>query len=112
MSFKEYKGKDKYHVRVHKTITHPSIITEKDEKFLYGYDTTTDETKYRKRKKSYCPLESKLSGKKGTSYLCKKRFKDKKNRFSKPYPNVHLIKKDEELIDSLENKYKKAQKKS
>ena len=41
MTFKKYRGKDKYHIRIRKRTGHPSIITLEDGNCLLGYDTTT-----------------------------------------------------------------------
>lgn len=110
MSFKKYKGNDKYHIRVHKTIKHSAIIVDDDGINLYGYDTTTSEKKYKKHKNSYYPLKSKFTGKNKRSYMHKQRIADKRNRFSKPYNNAHLEKDDELYIDLLESKVKKIKK--
>lgn len=102
MAFKKYNGKDKYHIRVHKTIKHPSIIVDDDGSYLSCYDTTTSRQKYLSHKKSYKPLKSKLSGKNKESFVHIQRCKDKRNRFSKPYNNSHLVDEDIELINKLE----------
>lgn len=107
MSYKKYNGLDKYHIRVHKTIKHPSIIVNDDGINLTCYDTTTSKKKYLSHKKSYLPLNSKLSNKNKKSYVHTKRCMDKRNRFSKPYNNSHLSIKDEKLIDKLEKRNKK-----
>ena len=107
MAFKKYKGLDKYHIRVHKTIKHPSIIVDDDGSYLSCYDTTTSRKKYLSRKKSYRPLKSKLSGKDEKSYVHIQRKIDKRNRLSKPYNNSHLVDEDIKLIDKLELRNKK-----
>lgn len=106
MNFKKYKGKDKYHVRVHKPIKHPAIITGDDGEYLYGYDTTTSKKKINKHFGAYHKLHTSFSGKKANSFIHKKRMMDKRNRFSKPYPNSHLSKEDERYIDYLESRNK------
>lgn len=107
MSYKKYNGLDKYHIRVHKSIKHPSIIVDDDGSCLSCYDTTTSRKKYLSHKKSYRPLKSKLSGKNKKSYVHIQRTIDKRNRFSKPYNNSHLVDEDIKLIDKLEKRNKK-----
>ena len=110
MSYKRYTGKDKYHVRVRKRTGHPVVIVAEDKNFLYGYDTTTSIKKYLSHRRFYHKLESKLTQKNDaenkSTYLYKKRIKDKKNGYSKPYNNSHLTLNDELYIDYLELKHK------
>lgn len=105
MAYKPYKGKDKYHIRVHKRIRHPAIIVGEDNTNLFGYDTTSSDTKMNDRR--YHRLHNSFNGKNENSYVYKKRMSDKKNAFSKPYNNSHLSHEDEEYIDYLERRRKK-----
>ena len=115
MSFKEYKGSDKYHFRVYRrSIGHPFIVVavsqrqdENGKIFISGYMMTHSLIRVMDKPKSYKrlkinpnPTDDRLS------FVNKYRLNDiPANSFSKPYPNWHLSKEDEMLIDNLEKHY-------
>lgn len=117
MSFKVYKGNDKYHFRFYRTsIYHPFIVVavteEKNENgkiFISGYMMTTSIARamekpgtYKRLRVNPNPRDDKVS------FVNKYRISDvPANCFTKPHPSWHLSKEDENLIDALEKKYSK-----
>lgn len=117
MSFKSYKGPDKYHFRVYKkSIGHPFIVVAVSEtidkdgiKLISGYLITHSlervsekPTVYKRLTKNPNPNDKRLS------FVNKHRINDiPANSFSKPYTNWHLSKEDELLIDALEQRNNK-----
>ena len=113
MSFRKYRGKDKYHFRVYKRNgQHPFVVVmitkEKLENGHYlvsGYMITHDLIKTLDYPKSYVKLHKNPNPNDDRDcFMCIRRFSDiKDSRFSKPYNNWHLSKEDEDFIASLEN---------
>lgn len=115
MSFKSYKGPDKYHFRVYKkSIGHPFIVVAVSEKtdengslLISGYIMTHSILRvfdkpgaYKRLRKNPNPSDNR------PSYINKNKVEDMPAiYFSKPYNNWHLSKEDERLIDALEKKY-------
>ena len=116
-SFKKYKGSDKYHFRIYKRNgQHPfvvAMITEEatinNHHLVSGYMITHDLIKTLEYPKSYIKLSKNPNPNDDSDcFLYKKRFSNIKHScFSKPYNNWHLSKEDENLITTLENKYKR-----
>ena len=115
MGFKKYKGTDKYHFRVYrKSIGHPFIVVTVSEKLdengnilISGYMMTHSLPRVMEKPKTYKRLKRNPNPSDDRiSFVNKYRITDvPANCFSKPYPNWHLSKEDEELIDELENSF-------
>ena len=117
MSFKEYKGPDKYHFRFYKkSIFHPFIVVavteernENGQIYLSGYLLTTSILRamdkpatYRRLKLNPNPNDDKVS------FVNRHRVSDiPSSFFTKPHPSWHLSKEDEKMIDSFERKYRR-----
>ena len=112
--FKKYNGTDKYHFRVYKKNgLHPFVVAMITEEktanrhyLISGYMITHDFRKVKKHPHSYlCLFHNPNPNDNAPCYLHMKRFESIKDScFSKPYPNWHLSKIDEELIDKLERR--------
>ena len=117
MSFKKYKGSDKYHFRIYKkSIGHPFIVVAVSEKtdrngkiFISGYMMTHSLPRVIERPFSYKRLARNPNPKDNRlSFVNKFRINDIPSQsFSKPYSNWHLSKEDELYIDYLEKRYSK-----
>lgn len=117
MKYKKYTGKDKYHFRVYRANRHhPFIVVmvleeylESNNIYLSGYMLTHNLEKAIQYRKNYIQLNDNPNPNDDRPcFLCKTRFSNiKANMFSKPYNSWHLSKKDELLIDILEQKNKK-----
>lgn len=115
MSFKKYRGTDKYHFRVYKTsIYHPFIVVaiteekvENGKTLISGYMMTTSLIRVMNKPGTYKRLKVNPNPKDDDlSFVNKYRLTDvPANKFSRPYNNWHLSKEDELLIDALEKKY-------
>ena len=109
MSYKSYKGTNKYHFRSYKRTRHFVAVTHSDKKVTEGYAMTTSPTKghltnYHRLRKNPNPNCVK------TCYLRHGKVKDKSNRFSKPYGSWNFCKEDEKYIDYLERRSKQNKK--
>ncbi len=111
--YRKYNGKDKYHFRFfRKNGRHPFIVVlvetkgESKKTRLSGYMITHDISKKLDYPDSYIQLNMNPNPKDDSpSYLCVTRIDNVLQKFfSKPFPNWHLSKEDEELIDELEKK--------
>lgn len=117
MSFKKYKGPDKYHFRVYKkSIGHPFVVAtvsqtvdEKGEVLISGYLVTHSLERVFSKPGSYKRMKTNPNPRDtGPSFLNKYRITDIPSKcFSKPYNSWHLSKEDESYIDYLESKFKK-----
>ena len=115
MSFKRYKGTDKYHFRFYKkSIFHPFIVvavteekTENGKILLSGYLMTTSTLRVIKKPGTYKRLKVNPNpADKKVSYVNKFRVSEiPSNCFTKPHSSWHLSKEDERLIDKLESWY-------
>ena len=121
MSYKKYKGPDKYHFRVYrKSVGHPFIVVTVSEKvdengniLISGYMMTHSIERviekrgaYKRLKQNPNPSDDRLS------FVNKYRINDiPASNFSRPYTNWHLSKDDEVLIDTLERLYSERHKK-
>ncbi len=117
MGFKRYNGNDKYHFRVYrKSIGHPFIVVTVMERsdetgkiLISGYMMTHSIPRVMDKPKTYKRLKVNPNPSDDrVSFVNKYRINDiPANNFSRPYSNWHLSKEDEQLIDALENYYKR-----
>ncbi len=117
MGFKKYKGADKYHFRIYKkSIGHPFVVVAVSERvdengktLISGYMMTHSIARVIERPRTYERLKNNPNPNDDRiSFVNKYRINDiPAKNFSKPYPNWHLSKDDELLIDNLEKSYKK-----
>ena len=116
MRYKKYKGTDKYHFRVYrKSIGHPFVVVAVSERLdengkilISGYMMTHSIPRVMEKPKTYKRLKINPNPSDDRiSFINKYRITDvPATNFSKPYPNWHLSKDDEKLIDALEKSYK------
>ena len=114
MSFKNYNGPDKYHLRIYKKgKSHPFIVVVVEEKeidgkmYISGYMFTHSVLRVLSKPNDYIKMEKNPNpNDDADSFLCIRRVTQvEASAFSKPYNNWHLSEKDEKTIDELENKY-------
>ncbi len=110
MSYKPYKGNNKYHFRSYKRTKHFVAVTHSDRERTEGYAMTTSPIKkniahYHRLTKNPNPNDNKIC------YLRNGKVSDSSGRFSKPYGSWKLDLEDEKYIDYLERRRKKKIKK-
>ena len=115
MSYKKYKGNDKYHFRFYKkSIFHPFIVvavteekTENGKVLISGYMMTTSLQSAMDKPGCYKRLKKNPNtNDESASFVNRFRVTDiPASCFTKPHPSWHLSKEDEALIDAFEKHY-------